>query len=328
MTHYFFKTNHLLKSIALLWILSMVNIVHADDNAGFFILSDRSYSSQEQAQVRLEVQSVDAVHQNAGVDIVVYKVPKPIPFLQSQKNLHRINTQAQPAQEGVWNSIVAIWDYVANSARQMARKLFTEDVRQTTVETAPELHVAKINHPATHAASYKPLAGYEMTARFRYPLQYGKDVKPADALLSGANVGGSIDGYSTENGTPKEETPPAPFSNGNVYIPVGKLEPGLYIIEAMLADQRAVTMLFIGDAVAVTKTSPSGLFVWAVNRMTGAPEANVESHWTDGVGELAKGVTNAQGWVQLNHAAPEQTYLFAQDSQGGRVNFRKLLLQQ
>jgi len=295
----------------------MFSIVHADDNAGFFILSDRSYSSQEQAQVRLEVQSVDAVHQNAGVDIAVYKVPKPIAFLQNQKNLHRINTQALPAQEGVWNSIVAIWDYVANSARQLARKFFSEDVRQTTVEAAPELHVAKIDHPTMHPAAYKPLAGYEMTTRFRYPLQYGKDLKPADAILSGANVEGSIEGFSTETGAPKEETPPAPFSNGNVYIPVGKLQPGLYIVEAMLGDQRAVTMLFIGDTVAVTKTSSAGLFVWAVNRTTGAPVANVESHWTDGVGELAKGVTNAQGWVQLNHAAPEQTYLFAQDAQGG-----------
>lgn len=317
MTHFFAKTNHLLKSIVLIWILSMFNLAHADENAGFFILSDRSYSSQEQAQVRLEVQSVDAVHQNAGVDIAVYKVPKPITFLQSQKNLHRINTKAQPAETGIWNSIVAIWDYVANSARKLARKFFSEEARQTTVEAAPELHVAKINHPVTHPAAYKPLEGYEMTTRFRYPLQYGKEVKSADAILSGANVEGNIDGYSTENGSPKVDELPAPFSNGNVYIPVGKLAPGLYIVEAMLGDQRAVTMLFIGDTVAVTKTSSSGLFVWAVNRTTGAPVANVQSHWTDGVGELAKGVTNHQGWVQLNHAAPEQTYLFAQDAQGG-----------
>lgn len=313
---YFFRINYLFRSIALLWLLGVFNLAHADENAGFFILSDRSYSSQEQAQVRLEVQSVDAVHQNAGVDIAVYKVPKPIAFLQSQKNLHRINTQAQPAQEGVWNSIVAIWDYVANSARDLARKLFSEEARQTTVETAPELHVAKVNHPSTHPAAYKPLAGYEMTARFRYPLQYGKDIKPADAILSGANVEGSIEGFDG-NSQPKQEPPIEPFSNGNVYVPVGKLQPGLYIVEAMLGDQRAVTMLFIGDTVAVTKTSPSGLFVWAVNRTTGAPVANVQSHWTDGVGELAKGTTNAQGWVQLNHAAPEQTYLFAQDAQGG-----------
>ncbi len=304
-----------LKTITFIFMAFYFQMTYAEE-AGFFILSDRSYSSQEQAQVRLEVQNLDAVHQNAGVDIAVYKVPKPIAFLQSQKNLHRISTKAQPAHAGVWNSIVAIWDYVANSARQLARKFFSEEARQKTVDKAPELHVAKVNHPASHPATYKPLEGYEMHTRFRYPLQYAKDIKPAEAILSGANVEGSIEGFEG-NDQAQVEVPPAPFSNGNVYIPVGKLQPGLYIVEAMLGDQRAVTMLFVGDTVAVTKTSSSGLFVWAVNRTTGAPVANVSSHWSDGAGELANGVTNKQGWLQLSHAAPEQTYLFAQDAQGG-----------
>ena len=311
---------NMVKILAGLSVLLSLTIgpVRADE-AGFFILSDRSYSSQEQAQVRLEVPDVSAVHENGGVDIAVYKVAKPIEFLQSQKNLHRVSTKAQPAQSGVWNSVVAIWDYVANSARNIMRQFFSEDARKTTIKAAPDLHVEKINHSATHPAAYKPLEGYEMTARFRYPLQYGQDIKQADAILNGANVEGSIDGFQTDgsNQTAKEAEPPAPFSNGNVYIPVGKLPPGLYIVEAMLGEQRAVTMLFVGDTVAVTKTSPSGLFVWAVNRATGAPVANVQSHWSDGVGELASGTTNAQGWLQMTHAAPEQTYLFAQDPQGG-----------
>ncbi|MGB4811353.1 MAG: MG2 domain-containing protein [Methylophilaceae bacterium] len=318
---------YLVKTIAVIFILLNAGVAQADDGAGFFILADRSYSSQEQAQVRLEMQDVNEVHQNAGVDIAVYKVAKPIAFLQSQKNLHRISTKAQPAQTGVWNSIIAIWDYVGNSARRLARLFFSEDARQTTVETAPDLHVAKINHPATHPAVYQPLEGYEQVGRFRYPLQYGKDVKQADAVLSGANIEGNIDGFQVDgqvngevegNGqAEKTAAGSAPFSNGNVYVPVGKLPPGLYIVEAMLGDQRAVTMLFVGNTVAVTKTSPAGLFVWAVDRTTGAPVANVDSHWTDGIGELASGVTNAQGWLQLNHAASEQTYLFAQDAQGG-----------
>jgi hypothetical protein len=276
---------HIVKILAGLSILLSLQISQAQaDQAGFFILSDRSYSSQEQAQVRLEVPDVAAVHENGGVDIAVYKVAKPIEFLESQKNLHRVSTKAQPAQSGVWNSVVAIWDYVANSARNIMRQFFSDDARKTTVETAPDLHVVKMDHPTTHPAAYKPLEGYEMTARFRYPLQYGKDIKQADAILSGANVEGSIDGFQTDgNQSPEKEA--APFSNGNVYIPVGKLSPGLYIVEAMLGEQRAVTMVFVGDTVAVTKTSPSGLFVWAVNRATGAPVANMQSYWSDGVGE-------------------------------------------
>lgn len=313
-----------IKIIASLLILFNFSAAFADEgssNAGFFILSDRSYSSQEQAQIRLEVQDVNAVHNNAGVEIAVYKVPQPIEFLQKQTDLHRINTKALPAQDGVWNSIIAIWDYVALSARNLSRKFFSEDARQSTVNAAPDLHVENINHPMVKNSAYKPLEGYEMTARFRYPLQYGKDVKPAQAILDGANVEGNIDGIATDGSGSTPVNPPnampEPYSNGNVYVPLGKLPPGLYIVEAMLDEQRAVTMVFVGDTVAVTKTSSAGLFVWTVDRITGAPVANVTSHWNDGVGELATGVSNAQGWVQLKHAAPEQTYLYALDAQGG-----------
>jgi alpha-2-macroglobulin len=307
----------------LLALMTCSQWVYADDFASytqFFILSDRSYSIQEQAQVRLEMQDVNLVHENAGVEIAVYKVPHPIAFLQSQKNLHRISTQAQAQKPGLWNSIVAIWDYVAKTARTLVRKHFSEDARRTTVEVAPDLHSANTPHVQQHVSAYKPLKGYEMVARFRYPLQFGKDIKPAQATLDGANVEGTIsyggDSFNTGFGQSEVLTQPS-FSNGNVYVPIGKLPAGLYIVEAMLGEQRAVTMVFVGDTVAVTKTSSSGLFVWAVNRITGAPVANVETHWSDGVGELATAKTNAQGWVQMQHQAPEQTYLFAVDAQGG-----------
>ena len=294
-------------------------LAYADDFARytqFFILSDRSYSSQEQAQVRLEMQGVNLVHENAGVEMAVYKVPNPISFLQSQKNLHRVSTRAQARKPGLWNSFVAIWDYISKKSRTLMRKHFSEEARRTTVDVAPDLHSLSTPHPQQHYSAYKPLKGYEMVARFRYPLQFGQDIKSAEASLAGANVQGRIDqgGAQTEQVT---EVPPTPFSNGNVYVPIGKLPAGLYIVEAMLGEQRAVTMVFVGDTVAVTKTTSSGLFVWAVNRITGEPVANVESHWSDGVGELAKGKTNAQGWLQMQHKAPEQTYLFAQDEHGG-----------
>lgn len=322
----------ILKIIISFFIVLNSGLATASDygsNAGFFILSDRSYSSQEQAQVRLEVQDVNAVHENAGLEIAVYKVPKPIEFLQKQSNLHRINTKAVTARDGIWNSIIAIWDYVAQSARDLARKFFSEDARRATVNVAPELHMQKVAHSAVHYSAYKPLEGFEMTARFRYPLQFGKDVKPAQAVLDGANVQGSIsfngESISTNPSAEGEnsvagqtnQAERSPFSNGNVYIPIGKLQPGLYIVEAMLGEQRALTMVFVGDTVAVTKASSSGLFVWTVDRATGAPVSNVKSHWSDGVGELATGVSNTQGWVQLTHAAPEQTYLFSIDSKGG-----------
>jgi uncharacterized protein YfaS (alpha-2-macroglobulin family) len=309
--------------------LLLIGVAHADDdapqNAGFFILADRSYSPDEQAQVRLEMQDVNAVHANAGVEIAVYRVPNPIGFLQAQTNLHRIYVKAVPKPAGLWNSVVAVWDRVTRSARLLWRSLFSEDARRGTVDVVPDLHQRPdlmTGHPRTPESVYQPLAGFDQVGRFRYPLQFGKDITPAEAVLAGANVDGSmaLDDNNSGNSATLGDSPkptPATFSNGNVYVPVGKLAPGLYIVEAMLGEQRAVTMLFVGRSVAVNKLSASELLVWTVDRKTGVPVADVDVHWNDGTADLQSAKTSAQGWVQLTHTAPEKTYVYAVDKDGG-----------
>ncbi len=314
----------------LLALLSL-QVAYAEDlpddsaNAGFFILSDRSYSPNEQAQVRLEMQDVQAVNDKAGVEIAVYQVPNPIGFLQAQTNLHRINVKAVPKQAGLWNSVVTIWDKVARSARLLWRAIFSEDARRGTVEVAPDLRQRPdlmTGHSLPAESAYKPLVGFTQTARFRYPVQFGKDITSADAALTGANVDGNIEFNSDTPNTAADSSTPseaakAPLSNGNVYVPLGKLAPGLYVVEAMLGSQRAVTMVFVSNTVAVSKIASSELLVWTVNRTTGAPVADVNVHWNDGTADLTAGKTSPQGWVQLQHAAPEKTYVYAQDPQGG-----------
>lgn len=316
--------------LATVWQPSYAEDSFDTANAGFFILSDKSYGSQDEAQIRLEVQDVNTVYNNAGVDVAVYQVPNAIEFLKKQNNLHRINIKAQPAQQGLWHTLIAIWDYIANSARESARQLFSTEARQSTVKTAPDLHAgqgAVMRGSKNNASAYKPLSGFDLVARFRYPLQFGQDIKPAKAVLSGANVEGDIASDEAESnnsgglfGNGEDEAKAKPkLSNGNVYVPLGKLKPGLYLIEAMLKEQRAVTLVFVSDVLTVSKTSANGMLVWAVDRTSGAPIADVATYWRDGVGELATGTTNAQGWVQMQHAAPEQTYVFAQDKQGGVI---------
>lgn len=323
-----------LVTLFLVLLFASVQVLHAEDlpddsgtNAGFFILSDRSFSPNEQAQVRLEMQDVQAVDSNAGVEVAVYQVPNPIEFLQAQTNLHRIDVKAVAAQAGLWNSVVAVWDKVARSARLLWRSIFSDDIRRGTVTVAPDLHQRAdllTGHSIQATAAYKPLTGFTQVARFRYPVQFAKDITPADAQLSGANVAGNLEYSSDEPNSPEQSFPvgdnapkPPKMSNGNVYVPLGKLVPGLYVVEAMLGTQRAVTMVFVSDTVAVSKIASSELMVWTVNRKTGAPVADVNVHWNDGTADLEAGHTSAQGWVQLQHASPEKTYVYAQDPQGG-----------
>lgn len=286
--------------------------------SAFFILSDKSYGSNEQAQVRLEMQDVSAVHEKAGVDIAVYQVPNPLVFLKSQTNLHRINIKAVTAQEGVWNSLVFMWDKVMQSARDLWRSMFSEEIREATVQSMPSLKVKSDlyqGHPAISSPNYKPIDGLNLKSRFRYPLQFAKSIEPSKALIAGANTEGS-ESTDAENVATTEETG-LEFSNGNVQIPVGQLAPGLYLIEAMLGEQRAVTLVFVSDNLMMSKTSAHGIFVWAANRLNGEPSADTQVHWSDGLGELGLGKTNAQGWLALEHEAPDQTYVYAQDAAGG-----------
>ena len=63
----------------------------------FFLLTDSSFGSGQTAQVRLEApgDSRDTLAGYGGADIIVYKVPHPLAFLKTQKNLHRIDIKPE-----------------------------------------------------------------------------------------------------------------------------------------------------------------------------------------------------------------------------------------
>ncbi|BDZ04679.1 hypothetical protein MUTS16_57520 [Escherichia coli] len=60
---------------------------------------------------------------------------------------------------------------------------------------------------------------------------------------------------------------------GNIYIPLGKQEPGLYLVEAMVGGYRATTVVFVSDTVALSKVSGNELLVWTAgkNRVKRSP---------------------------------------------------------
>ena len=318
------------------------------NNAGFFILSDESFGSNQVAKVRLEVQDVAAVNNYGGVDIVLYRVPEPMDFLQKQKNLHRISVDGKTATPGIWNSLISLWDKIATTSRKLWRQMFTGDSRKAVVSANPDLATRPDFHkptPLAQTPKFQTIPGMEVTERFRYPLQFAKDIQQPKTLLEGANVDGSIQGnvrtqraerptewsldtllsrikqlgnlFSKNKSGKDMAGDQSSFSNGNVYVPLGKLAPGLYLVEAMVDNKRAVTMIFISDTVAITKTSSQKLLTWTVRRDTGQPVADVKVLWSDGVGLLGRGHTDDEGLLTMNHASPEQTYVFGHDPQGG-----------
>lgn len=85
---------------------------------------------------------------------------------------------------------------------------------------------------------YAPIPGLPLVSQFRYPLWDAKPIEPPqDVKLAGSS---------------------SEFINvvpGNVYIPLGKLKPGLYLVEALVGKYRATTVVFVSNSVAVSKVA-------------------------------------------------------------------------
>jgi hypothetical protein len=269
----------------------------------FFLLSDAAYGSGDTAAVRLEAQDMGAISEAGGVDIYVYQVKQPLEFLQAQKNLHRINVEGNYTGEGLSNALARIWDKWWTGSRRAWRKLFSHDARTAVTAQTPGVRthpLVKAETPQTLDPQYLPLKEHTLIEQFRYPVHLAHPIEPP----AGVALAGSSSGFI------------AP-TQGNVLIPIGKRSPGLYLVEAMVGKQRAVTLVFISDSIAVTKVSSNQMLVWVANRRNGKPVENATTLWSDGVGELAHGKTNQQGIVTFNRTSPEKTYVYGEDANGG-----------
>ena len=269
----------------------------------FFLLSDATFGSADLAKVRLEVNAPQMLEQAGGVDVLVYRIPQPLDFLQRQKNLHRVQVDARPAEPGLSNTLTHLWDNWTVKSRLAWQKLFSNDARQAVTAQAPALKTPKaLTKPSSfeEPPQFKPIAGLAVIERFRYPVQAAKPIEPPKDL--------KLAGSSSEFINP---------SQGNVWVPIGKRAPGLYLVEAIAGQHRATTLLFVSDTVALTKVSGEQMLVWAAQRGNGAAVPKTRVVWTDGIGVLKSGAADAQGLVRLDRKAPEQTYVFGEDPAGG-----------
>ena len=274
----------------------------------FFLLSDASYGSTDEAKVRLEVSGRDfsSLAQYGGVDIVLYRISDPLEFLKQQKNLHRIKTDGNYVGEGLGNTVSFLWDDWYKKSRRIWQGVFSAQARVGVTKEVPQLKSpANINQQTEFSnppqfALLQEKNGFKFIDRFRYPLMHALPIQPP--------AGVKLAGSSSDFGMSKE---------GNVYIPLGKREPGLYLVEAIIGGHRANTVIFVSDTVAITKTSSDQMLVWTARRDSGAAVQDVQIMWIDGIGVLANGKTDKRGIASFDRADPEKSYVIGRDAQGG-----------
>jgi uncharacterized protein YfaS (alpha-2-macroglobulin family) len=271
----------------------------------FFLLTDASYGSDEVAKVRLEVSGGDAesLKPYGGADILLYRIAQPLDFLKGQKNLHRVQVTPNYRGEGLSNTLSYLWDSWYQQTRRSWQRILSPDTRKKALVQAPQLKAGEALVAPTRFEQnpqFEPLKGYDLAERFRYPLWDAKPIEPP----KGVAMAGSSSDFLAPN-------------NGNLMIPVGKLKPGLYLVEAVIGAYRANTLLFVTDTVAITKSTHDGMLAWTADRVKGTPVANAKLQWTDGLGVLKSGQSGSDGVLQLDHVSPERSYLIGEDAGGG-----------
>ena len=252
------------------------------------------------ATVRIEADDFSAAAYG-GVDVLLYRVPEPLDFLKQQKDLHKLNLSGNFRGEGAANALRYLWDQWYQRSRKAWQRVFSASARGGVTHIAPELKTTLATQ-TRHAPvrQYQPLKGFDLLDEFRYPLQSAKPESPSKA--------GRLAGSSSE------------FTNpGNVRVPLGKLKPGLYIVEAYLGSYRAATLLFVADTALFTKISAAQMLAWTANKQSGVAVADSKLAWSDGNGVLKSGETDQSGLLVLNKAAPEQSYIYGVDTQGGAL---------
>jgi len=273
----------------------------------FFLLADSSFASDEPAMVRLEAPGRDyrrfRMEPYGGADIRVYRIDKPLDFLKRQKNLHRVVSDGQFKGEGLSNTLAYLWDNWYRKSRRVMQRAFSYESRKQVTEEVPELKMGEaMAAPTPYDAQpqFALIPGLPVVSQFRYPLWQAKPIQPP----AGVNLAGSSSDFVS-------------VAPGNVYIPLGNLKPGLYLVEALIGKYRATTMVFVSNTVAVSKIAGDELLVWAARKHEGSSVPKVNVLWTDGLGVMSSGATDADGLLRLKHVSPERSFVIGEDEEGG-----------
>lgn len=269
----------------------------------FYVLTDGVFSSNDEIKVRFEDGGNNSLKEYGGVDVRLYRVPDPIDFLLKQKNLHRPDVKGYFEGEGLVNVFSYLWDSWYKKTRLAWQKIFSTTARETAVKTVPQLkqtpaHTYKTNFSVE--SQFKLMPGMQVVDTFRYPVWQAKSEKINQNVTM---EGSSSNFFRTDS--------------GNIYLPLGKRKPGLYLVEAIVGSFRATTLVFVSDNLLVSKVSSNQAFVWTANRENGSAATDSKIFLTDGVGVLDQGKTNNEGVYVTKREIPERTYVFMQDEAGG-----------
>lgn len=234
----------------------------------FFSLStNRTYAPSENARLWLDHRGVESL------DFRVYRVNDPQKFFSQLSNPHQMG---EDEQEEVAPNVtrkpsllervraIKVWTYSG------IRNYFRDQLRQNTRVT--------FNHKFRPEQTAKRVA-LNVADYARVPL-----LNPSQLVTSW-----------------REPLPVTSSYYDRRMIPLGKREPGVYLVEAVGNNLRAYTVVVVTDLAMVEKASSSGeLLVYAVDRKTGEPRADARVEIVKSRNTITSGRTNNDGIFRTN----------------------------
>ncbi len=238
------------------------------EQAVFSLTSSRTYATTDRARVWLNYKGLDQI------DFRVYRIKDPAKFFRQLDDPHQMGDR-EKAEAALYRpptaleTLRSVKDHLYNSLRDYVRAQVRYLTRKTLNEKVQRAHADDGRRPL-NVADYA-----------RVPL-----LNP-DQLVSSW----------------REKLPPLEQHDRRL-IPLGKREPGVYLVEAVGGgDQRAYSVAIVTDLLMVNKTTPEGeVLVYAVNRKTGAPLPGANIEIVRSKKTLATGTTDGGGILKTKVA--------------------------
>ncbi len=239
----------------------------------FFSLSThRTYGKNDNARLWVDYQAVD------HLDFRVYQVKDPRKFFTDLKNPHQVGENEQ--------------EQVASSVPH--RKSFLERVRgfkRWAFSGIKTFVREQLQHDSRQAFNQKFRAEKEVV---RTPLNVSDYARVPllnpDLLVSSW----------------REPLPPLENEYDQRMIPLGKRAPGVYLVEAVVNDLRAYTVVVVTDLTMLDKTTrDGGMLIYTVDRKTGEPRPGAQVEIIKEKKVVATGTTDSQGVLRTKVDKPK-----------------------
>ncbi|HEX8141252.1 MAG TPA: MG2 domain-containing protein [Pyrinomonadaceae bacterium] len=226
----------------------------------FTLSTNRTYSTSSNPRVWINYQGIKQL------DFRVYRVSDPARFFKQLDNPHELGEREKKevaSSHGTGPSVLERVRAFKSAAYRLFKNYFREQLKRESRTTFNQKFRQQKDRTPLNVADYA-----------RVPL-----LNP-DQLVSSW----------------REDLAPLDYAYDTLMVPLGKRDPGVYLVEATNGELRAFTIAVVSDLTIINKSAPNGdMLVYAADRKTGAPREGVSVEIARSRKTLATGSTDKSG---------------------------------